>query len=63
MNKNSKENNSKTRNPVLPACIGEKKMIAETSIPLFVMCTSSLAAAFTYYDKKYRNFIKENAAA
>jgi hypothetical protein len=34
-------------------------MIAETSIPLFVLCTSSLTAAFTHYNKKYRNFIKK----
>jgi hypothetical protein len=32
----------------------------EASIPLIVLCTSSLVAAFTYYNFKYRRFIKEN---
>jgi predicted RNase H-like HicB family nuclease len=38
-------------------------MIAETSIPLFVLCTSSLTAAFAYYNTKYRKFMKENAGS
>jgi len=57
-----KENNSKRRNPVFPACIGDRKMIAETSIPIFVLSTSSLTAAFLHYNTKYRKFIKENVA-
>jgi hypothetical protein len=39
-----------------------EKMIAETSIPIFALCTSSFTAAFVYYNIKYRKFIKENAA-
>ena len=37
-------------------------MIAETSVPIFVLCTSSLTAAFAYYNIKYQKFLKENAA-
>jgi hypothetical protein len=37
-------------------------MIEETSIPLFALCTSSLIAAFAYYNIKYRKFIKEQSA-
>ena len=37
-------------------------MIEETSIPLFVLCTSSLITAFAYYNIKYRKFINEQAA-
>ncbi len=55
-----KENNYK-RNHLFPTRVGEKKMIAEISIPLIVAYTSSLTAAFFYYNAKYRKFIKTAA--
>jgi hypothetical protein len=36
-------------------------MIEAATIPLVVLCTGSLMAAFTYYNIKYRKFLKENA--
>lgn len=36
-------------------------MIEVASIPLIVLCASSLMAAFTYYNVKYRKFLKETA--
>ena len=37
-------------------------MIEETSILSIALCTSSLIAAFAYYNIKYRKFLKEEAA-
>jgi hypothetical protein len=36
-------------------------MIEEATMPLVVLCTSSLMAAFAYYSIKYRKFLKEKA--
>jgi hypothetical protein len=60
--KNIPEENNSERNSVFPTRLGEKKMIEETSLPLFLLCTSSLIATFAYYNIKYRKFIKEQAA-
>jgi hypothetical protein len=35
-------------------------MIAETSLPEFVLCASALTAALVYYNTKYRKFVKDN---
>jgi hypothetical protein len=53
--------------PPKKSCISHmyrrRKMIEATEIPLFVLCTGSLTAAFVYYNIKYRKFLKENATA
>ena len=62
MEKNSPKKPPKGEILYFPHVYVPCKMIAETEIHLFVMCTSSLTAAFIYYNAKYRRFMKENVA-